>query len=981
MSPCHSRPSLRRAPLPASITLALLPALAGAQEAPAQAGPATEDTTTTLDRIEVTGSRIKRADIETSQPIFSLSRDEIQAQGLTSIGDVIQNITANGSTLNSAFNNAGNGETRVSLRNLGSNRTLVLVNGRRWVGGTGLGGAVDLNTIPTAAVERIEVLKDGASTIYGSDAIAGVVNVILRKDFDGAEANAYLGQYDKGDGFRQSYDVLIGSRSDRWSTMLGVGYVKEEPVMAGDRPQSAVPVFGAIPGTGGSFSPPDGNFSFFRPPVDENDPGPFFTQPNDDYGFFVPTPGVGLGFRPNAGLADNYNFAPDNYLITPQERVSLFGSGTLEITDEIRFRTTITYNQRKSEQLLAAVPLAFDASSGDPEFISADSIYNPYGRDVNEIFRRMAETGGRSFNQDVRTFAFDGGFEGTFDIGERFFDWEAGYFYGDNKANNTTNGLFQISKVVNAIGPSMIDATGTPICVSVPGDASTVIDGCVPMNLLGGAGTLTQDMIDYATFTAHDEFYYKQKTYYANVGGDLFDLPGGALGFSFGLEHRTEFGYDEPDGLINSGDTTGNARTATRGGYKLDEAYLELAIPVLADVPFARLLDFSLATRYSDYSNFGDTLNSKFGFRWKPIDDLMIRGNWSEGFRAPSISELFAGQADSFPAITDPCAGSLQGTPNNDIPAGCAGIPQYNQNNPQIRITVGGNPDLQPELSTSKTLGFVYSPGFVQGLDISLDWWQVEIDDAIFLQTGQAILDNCYRNGTDAACALISRTSSGQVSDLLSIPSNIGTIDTEGYDFTVSYRLPETSWGKFAFVWDTAYTSDLFIDVNGDGVYSPDQLNGESGNNVGEYFGSTFTNNWRIRSNLSARWDKGDYGATWYVRYYSPQDELCVGTPNVPAAQIERLCSDPNRFTNLDGDDPDLAPDGPAARPENNIPSATYHDLTVYWNAPWNARVTLGVNNAFDRDPPIAITAFANSIDPAYEIGGRFFYMTYSQKF
>ena len=456
-----------------------------------------------------------------------------------------------------------------------------------------------------------------------------------------------------------------------------------------------------------------------------------------------------------AGLADNYNFAPDNYLITPQERVSLFGSGTLEITDNSRFKTTVTYNQRKSEQLLAAVPLAFDASCGDPELISADSIYNPYGRDVNEIFRRMAETGGRSFNQDVRTFAFDGAFEGTFDIGERFFDWEAGYFYGDNKANNTTNGLFQISKVANALGPSMLDGSGTPVCVGVAGDLTTVIDGCVPMNLLGGAGTLTQDMIDYATFTAHDEFYYKQKTYYANVGGDLFDLPGGAMGFSFGIEHRTEFGYDDPDALINSGDTTGNARTATRGGYDVDEAYLELAIPVLADLPFAKLLDFSLATRYSDYSNFGDTLNSKFGFRWKPIDDLMIRGNWSEGFRAPSIAELFAGQADSFPAITDPCAGSLQGTPNTDIPAGCAGVPAYNQNNPQIRITVGGNPDLQPELSTSKTLGFVYSPGFVQGLDISLDWWQVEIDDAIFLQTGQAILDNCYRNGTQAACDLI----------------------------------------------------------------------------------------------------------------------------------------------------------------------------------------------------------------------------------
>ncbi|MEG3792726.1 TonB-dependent receptor plug domain-containing protein, partial [Lysobacter sp. CCNWLW3] len=181
----------------------------------------------------VTGSRIKRADIETSQPIFSLSREDITAQGLTSVGDVIQNITANGSTLNSTFNNGGNGETRVSLRNLGSNRTLVLVNGKRWVGGTGLGGAVDLNTIPTAAVERIEVLKDGASTIYGSDAIAGVVNVILRQNFEGAEANAYIGAFDKGDGERQAYDFTIGTTSDRFSAMLGFGYVKEEPVMAG----------------------------------------------------------------------------------------------------------------------------------------------------------------------------------------------------------------------------------------------------------------------------------------------------------------------------------------------------------------------------------------------------------------------------------------------------------------------------------------------------------------------------------------------------------------------------------------------------------------------------------------------------------------------------------------------------------------------------------------------------------------------------
>ncbi len=933
----------------------------------------TEKEATTLDRIEVTGSRIKRTDIETSQPVFSLSRADIQAQGLTSVGDVIQNLTAQGSALNTTFNNGGNGETRVSLRNLGSQRTLVLVNGKRWVGGTGLGGAVDLNTIPTAAVERIEVLKDGASTIYGSDAIAGVVNVILRQNFDGAEANAYIGMYDKGDGEKQSYDFTVGTSSDRWSAMMGVGYVKEEPVMAGDRAISAVPVYGSLPGTRNSFVTPQGNFGIFD--------GSEITNPAGDYGFFVPTSNA-PGWRPNAGASDTYNFAPDNYLITPQERVSLFAAGSLDITDNFRFKTTVTYNQRKSEQLLAAMPIAFDASSGDTVSISADSIYNPFGQEINEIFRRAVETGGRSFNQDVKTFAFNGALEGSFDIADKPFDWEAGYFYGDNKANNTTDGLFRVSALANALGPSMRDASGNPICVTTPGNAATAIAGCVPMNMLSGVGGITQEMLDYATFTAHDELYYKQKNYYANIGGDLFDLPGGALAFSFGMEHRTEFGYDSPDALINSGDTTGNARTATRGGYSVDEAYLELAIPVLADLPGAKLLDFSVATRYSDYSNFGDTLNSKFGFRWKPIDDLMVRGNWSEGFRAPSISELFAGQADSFPSIADPCAGRIGTSPQ--VPAAsctAAGIPAYTQANPQVRITVGGNPDLGPETSTSKTLGMVYSPSWLEGFDVSLDWWNIKIENTIFLQTGQDVLNSCYLNNNAESCALITRTPTGQIQDLVAVTQNIGTMDAEGWDLTLGYRVPEQSWGTLSFTWDTTYYSHLYVDENGDGVYSEDQLNGESGNQVGEYFGSTFTNNWRIRSNLQVRWELADWGASWFVRYFSPQDELCVGSPNVPAAQRARLCSDPTRVTNLDGDDPNRTPDGPALRPENRIPSAVYNDVSVYWKAPWNAKVTLGVNNLFDRDPPVAITAFANSFDPAYDIPGRFMYLQYSQKF
>src|SRR5688500_11177917 len=407
--------TLKTTQLRDAITFALAvgaTAAAGTGIAVAQEG----EKSTTLVRIEVTGSRIKRADIETSQPIFSLSRDDITAQGLTSVGDVIQNITANGSTLNSTFNNGGNGETRVNLRNHGSNRTLVLVNGRRWVGGTGLGGAVDLNTIPTAAVERIEVLKDGASAIYGSDAIAGVVNVILRNDYDGAEINTYLGMFDKGDGFRQSYDITIGSTGDRFSAMFGAGYVKEEPVWAGDREISEFPTWRT--GTAfGSTTTPDGRFgvcsagSTYAPTatacfwddgrdLDGNgapDTAPV-VKPDGSGGTFTYNPGSGDAeawrpfVLPPAIPNDVYNFAPDNYLITPQERISVFGRATVNITDNVMAFAQATYNNRESEQLLAAMPIVLGTGPGagvqsQTVFVSRDSMYNPFGLDIARVQR------------------------------------------------------------------------------------------------------------------------------------------------------------------------------------------------------------------------------------------------------------------------------------------------------------------------------------------------------------------------------------------------------------------------------------------------------------------------------------------------------------------------------------------------------------------------------------------------------------------
>lgn len=953
-----------------AITLAIAgtSALAGSGVAFAQdSGKGSEE----LDTITVTGSRIvRRAETETQQPVFELTREDIQAQGLTSVGDVIQNITANGSALNSTFNNGGNGETQVSLRTLGANRTLVLVNGRRWVAGTGLGGAVDLNSIPTAAVERIEVLKDGASVIYGSDAIAGVVNVILRSDYQGAEFNAYMGQYTEGDGTRQSYDLTIGTSDDRFSAMFGMGYVKEDPVMAGDREISAVPTFRV---GGGSSTIPNGRFALC--------PGGFVngvctggtqTRPDGSGGQFTYSPGQsGLNWRNYTG-ADVYNFAPDNYLITPQERKSMFGRATLNLTDNTRVFITGTYNNRRSEQLLAAMPIVLGSVTTSPQanqiFISRDSLYNPFGQDVSWIQRRAMETGGRSFNQNVDTFGFNGGIEGSFELGDRYFTWDAGMVYGRNDQNNTTTGLFNLLALRQALGPSML-VNGTPTCVTTAGNASTAIAGCVPLNLLGAAGSITQNMLDFSGFVAHDEFGYKMKQYYANISGEIVELPGGMLSFAFGVEHRTESGFDQPDALIASGNTTGNARTATKGGYKLDEAYLEFAIPLLRDVVGAQELELSIAGRYSDYSNFGDVTNGKFGFKWRPIQDLMIRGNWSEGFRAPSIAEQFAGIADSFPALTDPCNNSAAwgdgdrwSTLSAAAQARCIaqGVPAggYDQGNDQIRVSVGGNTRLGPETSETRTLGLVWSPSFLEGFNVALDWWKIELENAVVTRTAQFILDSCIVDGDPTLCNLanVTRNSSGQLVTLLQVPQNLGSRLVEGYDMTINYNLPENVLGNFAFTLDSTYVTK-----------NPD--NGGMGN----YFDRN--NNWRLRSNLMTRWTKGDWGATWFVRYFSRQEEACDRATN--DVGFGPICSDWQ--PRLPGALPGTFRPNPAS--QNRIGGTTYHDVSVFWKTPWNGKVTLGVNNLFAKEPPFILNTFANSFDPSYEIPGRFVYMQYNQKF
>jgi len=941
--------------------------LLGLSAAPAFA----QEEAATLDRITVTGSRIKRADLETAQPVLTVTKADIAATGLAQVGDILQNLTTAGAALNQTFNNGGNGSTYVDLRDLGANRTLILVDGKRFApDGQALSGIVDLNSIPTSIIERIEVLKDGASTIYGSDAIAGVINIITVDRFEGMEANAYFGESDEGDGRAESYDFTAGAANDTTSVIVNASFTKTEAIFAGDRPISAVPQFGAD--FCASSTSPFGRFGITGRPGT-------FTLINQ-----APTaPGVvanANNFRAFVIPGDCHNFAPENYLVTPSERWSLFGKVAHNITDNITFKSLLTYTNRESDQLLAAIPVTFAGSglfgSNVAFDIAANSFYNPFGVPTNRVQRRLSETGGRKFAQDVDVWHYNGGVEGFFQLGDRSFSWDLGYSYSKSQDQDITTGQVNVNRIAVAVGPSFRDpATGVITCGT---PAAPIGGGCVPLNLLGGPGSITPEMLAYISVPLQDAFEYERTGYQANISGDIVELPAGMFGFAAGYEYRRESGFDLPDALTATGASSGNIRQPTAGRFTVDEFYTEFNVPILADVPGAERLSLNVAGRYSDYDTFGDTTNAKAGLEWKPVSDLLVRANWSEGFRAPAIAELFQGQSDSFQDVADPCAGPGQATPNRF--AGLTAAQQQNcrdagvpaggaeQASGQIRATVGGNPNLSPETSESTTVGFVYSPAFLEGFDVSLDWWKIEIENSITTLGAQTIADACILGGASTQCGLISRLAgTGAITGLLDVNTNGASDEIEGYDLTANYRFNTDGLGAFRVSMDTTYLAD-YINITESGIPG----NPLVFDLVGNYYGRrAYTS--RLKSNLSLAWDYGDFGATWTMRYVSRMQEDCSLAVD-PANQ----CSDPNGLPfNVNG----LASDGLEVVPTNSLGGTTYNDLQLRWAAPWNGSVTAGVRNILDKDPPISISTFANSFDPSFDIPGRFFYVGYKQKF
>jgi outer membrane receptor protein involved in Fe transport len=949
----------------AASTALTLPNFAAAQEA---------GSVETIEKISVTGSRIKRTDLEGSSPVQVIMRADLILSGITNIGDILQELPAvAGAGTNTSVNNGGSGAVRVSLRGLGSERTLVLLNGRRMpASGSGANASVDLSTIPTAIIERIEVLTDGASAIYGSDAIGGVVNIITRKNFNGFEFNA---SYDIGteesDGDVKTIDFTVGAANDKASVVFSAYYSEQGEQWSGDRDWSAfefdMDETGEI-SKGGSSAPPWSRLNGIDGQVNGEACSSFTHGAANGPGQSDPTQFTNpTGYKCWDWDVDTYNYAPANYHLTPSERYGIFSQVNYEFNDNLRFFSEISFNRRESTTLLAPLPLAplpfF--GWGDAPY-SADNYYNETLGPVNtagetvEIAdwrRRVVETGGRNTSFQVDTIGAVFGFEGDIDDN---WAYEVSFNYGRNDGALARQGGVNFERVSNAVGPSFLNDLGDVVC----GTVDNPIAGCVSLNIFGIPGTDTEvssDMLDYISFEAHDQGFNEHQIISASVFGDLFELPAGPVGVAFGVEHRSVSGADLPDALISLGITSGTTRKKTEGSYEVDEIYVETNVPIINDVPGIKMLSIDGALRYSDYNTFGDTTNYKLGIKYMPTEDVIVRASSSSAFRAPTIPELFLGASDNSPTVVDPCSTNPSSFCIADgVPA--AGFEPIGD---QLSSTRGGNATLTPEEADTLTVGIVYSPQFVEGLSITVDYWSTEITNAISTVGEQLILDSCAATGL--YCEQITRFGAdsllyGNSVDISDTNVNVGGIDSSGFDFNARYNT-DISWGSLSVNLDsTRYDS-----------YEITQADGSVADNAGFFKRNSGDGNFpEWRTNLTATLRNNDWSASWAIRYIGEVEEQFTNIEVTDLANVNSAFRVEEVIVSGALDSYDVT---------RTIDEQVIHDLRFTYFMD-NLTTTVGLNNVFDEDPPYAATGFNDNTDPrTYDTQGRHIYVSFGMAF
>lgn len=930
----------------------------------------------TLEEVVVTGSRIRRNPLNEPTAVMDISVEKLDNSGITNLGDILQDLPITGSAPNSQFNVPGNsgfpqdgagigaGSVQLSLRNIGAKRTLILVDGKRWVAGSSASGVpstVDLNTVPDNVVKRIEILQDGASAVYGSDAIGGVVNIITNSDYEGFKVDMQTGEYlSDDDGASSNISALWGTGNDTTHVVMSLSYADEKSIETAKRDRSAFPNPDVsscdVPDTRcSSFTPQSRvvlgpNFNFTSLALNDgvlNDGGaniPVF-DPDDPFG--------GDFHQFTSADRFNYNGPGFNFLRTPNERTNVYATVTHKFTESLRSVVKASYTKRKSATKGAPEPLCLGNDCGSrlsSDFlISALNPFNPFGVDLsvangNLEFagRRPLESGRRLFFQDIDSYFISVGLEGDFEIGDRKMFWDLTGSYGDNSGFQEKENSHNLARLQIAMGDPAV-------CAQVP--------NCVPFNFFGGqgpdgTGSITQEMLDFVTYTQRDFSEQTLKNVSFNLTGDIVPLPAGMLAFAAGFEYRDHNGSFRPDPIAERGETAGIPSGATAGEFDVTEYYAELNVPIVES------FDANVAARASDYSTSGSESTYKASLLFRPLQGLSLRGSISTGFRAPGIGELFGGAAREDFTFLDPCvdytgivgagSGGRDAAQSAQIQANCAalGVPTgLAQINPQLNATSEGNEDLKAETSDAWTAGVVYSPdwvdniGWIESITASIDFYDLEIEDAIQGRFPGDLIDACVNTLDPVFCSAAPRTSSGRVGLVNNQLQNIGFIETSGFDIAFNYASPGTDFGQFLVSVNATHLNDYTETTNNpDGSSTENDL---TGMHTDETFERAFPD-WRIVTSLD--WVKDRWSGTLTYRWVDEMD----------------------------------TPSGAG------LDSVGFADLQLRYNPPVAGdavSVALGFNNVFDEDPPVFEESLVGLSLVSHDLPGRVGYVRLSYEF
>jgi iron complex outermembrane receptor protein len=978
---------------PAVILLAAgAPGVASAQNAPPSGS-------TQVGEVVVTGTRIRGTTNATSAaPVSVSTAAQIQLTKATDVETALTRMVGPDFTggIAQASNNGGDGLSEIGLRNLGPARTVVLIDGQRLIPIFSNAISVpDLNSVPLAMVDRIEVLRDGASSLYGADAIGGVINIVTKKNASGMTFDSSVGESGHGDGLTYSFDASVASNTDRGNVMIDIGWDHHDPIAQSKRGWAVAPHLNDPNYEGGSA---------YRYQLDllqdenSNDVwagGQLYQQTDPALAALAPN----LKYLPLNGYTTMNAGGPGwNTLAGELERKQISFNGHYNLSDHIRFVASGFFSERTSEQLLRPEPLLGDAIA---TVVGGQVVYpgliiptfapgNTTGKDIT-AFLTPVQFGPRDYKQTSDTYRIRVGLEG--DIANKW-NWEIGYVEQQNHTEDdiANSGNWQ----------HLGQMTGYYACVNVPG-------GCVPNTLPnsdphslanGGPATLpanmpnffngpnmfTPEQVAYLKFTARDHNNSVERYAYANIDGPLFDLPFGTVKGAIGGEYRQEYLADNPDPLVSEG-YAANTTQPTSGGYNVGAVYGELSIPVLTDLPLAKSLVLNPSIRWDHYTTFGDSTTYKIALNYEITRDIRIRGSYSTGFRAPSTAELFGGNAiTNLTASGDPCdtrpgvnGNANAGTGLTSAGSTCAvalanvsnavftngALTQFfsgsnAQKDAQQEVLIGGNSKLKPEKSIDWGVGVVVTPRFAPGLSLEADYYNDTITNAI-LSGGYSdaatspgpdlVLNGCYGPAQNQTfCSLIHRNAIGSIIQIDSLNANFGVEKVEGIDYELTY---DTAAAHLDMPIPGAFRFDLEVSQ----LLKHTNQNPDGSVNVAQgtfqYATEAIQPRWKAQLNV-------DYHTGGWTGHY---DTRFLGhTKNI---------------------------DGSAQVYGNETPDIFYHDIAVSYRFDRlgfakSAQFTFGIDNLFDQNPPFLggdSICKCNTLAGPYDIVGRFFYAKLSSQF